>query len=42
MKERKLTALAKGSEVEGSVKMMFDMRKEARSRGTCSVQQQVA
>ncbi len=32
----------KASEVEGSVKMMFDMRKEARSRGTCSVRQQVA
>lgn len=27
---------------KGSAKMMFDMRGEARSRGTCSVRQQVA
>lgn len=41
-RRRRGTVVVKASEVEGSVKMMFDMRKEARSRGTCSLQQQVA
>lgn len=41
-RREKRTGPVKASDAEDRVKTMFDMRKEARSCSTCSIQQQLA